>query len=145
MGIRLQSRFSQGLLQEFCHFQSYTKELSLLFLLKSDGTECILVMNPNVKFCKLTAANLSSNVDGNIFGKSLSATGNRNSMNGTIMNTANGMRRSKSCVVRRSWEHPQCLRLLELNTTYLSLFTPSQSFSLQDLPLKSRRYPDLRH
>lgn len=52
---------------------------------------------------KLTAAYLSSNVEGSIFGKSLSATGKRNSMNGTIMKTEKGTSRSKSCVVRFNW------------------------------------------
>ena len=49
-----------------------------------------------------TAANLSSNVEGSMFGKSLRATRSRNSIKGTTMKTANGITRSKSRVVRRS-------------------------------------------
>ena len=51
-----------------------------------------------------TAANLSSNVEGSMFGKSLSATGRRNSMKGTMMNTEKGTRRRISCVVRFNWD-----------------------------------------
>jgi hypothetical protein len=46
---------------------------------------------------------LPSKVDGNILGKSFNATGRRSSMNGTITNTENGIRRNKSVVVRRSY------------------------------------------
>lgn len=53
---------------------------------------------------ELTAAYLSSNVEGNIFGKSLSATGRRSSMNGTMMNTEKGTSRNRSWVVRFSWK-----------------------------------------
>lgn len=52
---------------------------------------------------ELTAAYLSSNVEGNIFGKSLSATGRRNSMNGTMTKTEKGTSRNRSCVVRFNW------------------------------------------
>lgn len=48
----------------------------------------------------LTAAYLSSNVEGSIVGNNFKATGRRNSMKGTIINTEKGMSRSKSCVVR---------------------------------------------
>jgi hypothetical protein len=47
-----------------------------------------------------TAANLSSKVEGSMLGKSLSATGRSSSMKGTMMKTAKGTRRNKSCVVR---------------------------------------------
>ena len=53
--------------------------------------------------CGLTAANLSSKVEGSAFGKTLSTTGMSSSMNGTITKTANGMSRSRSCVVRFSY------------------------------------------
>lgn len=52
----------------------------------------------------LTAAYLSSNVDGSMLGKSLSATGRRSSMKGTIRNTEKGTNRSRSCVVRFNWK-----------------------------------------
>jgi len=54
-----------------------------------------------IKF--LTAANLSSNVEGSIFGNNFNATGRRSSINGTTMKTENGTSLSKSCVVRLSY------------------------------------------
>ena len=51
---------------------------------------------------KRTAANLSSNVDGNIFGKSFKATGSKNSMKGTMTKTEKGIKRRRSLVVRLS-------------------------------------------
>jgi hypothetical protein len=50
----------------------------------------------------LTAANCPSKVLGSIFGKSLSATGSKSSMKGTIRKTENGINRSRSPVVLRS-------------------------------------------
>lgn len=52
--------------------------------------------------CFSSAANLSSNVEGSILGKSLMATGRSSSMNGTITKTENGMSRNRSVVVLRS-------------------------------------------
>lgn len=43
---------------------------------------------------------LSWNVDGSMFGNSLRNTGNKNSMNGTMMKTANGTSLNISAVVR---------------------------------------------
>lgn len=51
----------------------------------------------------LTAAYLSSNVEGNMLGNNFKATGRSNSINGTTIKTANGTRRNKSCVVRLSY------------------------------------------
>ena len=51
----------------------------------------------------LTAANLSSNVEGSMLGNNLRATGNNSSMNGTMMKTANGTSLRMSCVVRLSY------------------------------------------
>ena len=47
----------------------------------------------------LTFSLAVSKVEGSIPGKSLRATGSRNSMKGTIMNTENGNRRKRSLVV----------------------------------------------
>lgn len=44
----------------------------------------------------LTAANLSSNVEGSMLGNNLSATGRRNSMKGMMIKTANGTSLTKS-------------------------------------------------
>jgi len=63
----------------------------LLFLTnKIENIERIEIMSER------TAAYLSSKVDGSILGKSFNATGRRNSMNGTMMKTENGIRQSKS-------------------------------------------------
>lgn len=61
----------------------------------SPPTKTMKILNFE-SFAILTAANLSSNVEGNMFGKSLRATGSKNSMNGTITKTAKGtsLRRS---------------------------------------------------
>ena len=50
----------------------------------------------------LTAANLSSNVDGSMLGNSLRATGSKSSMKGTMTKTANGISLSRYVVVRLS-------------------------------------------
>jgi len=50
----------------------------------------------------LTSLNLSVKVEGSMLGKSLSATGRRSSMNGTMRKTEKGMSRSRSVVVRLS-------------------------------------------
>ena len=49
-----------------------------------------------------TFLDLSSNVLGSIFGKSLMATGSMNSMNGISRNTKNGTNRKMSAAVRRN-------------------------------------------
>lgn len=45
-----------------------------------------------------------SNVDGNMLGKSFTATGSRNSMKGTTTKTRKGTRRKRSAQIRRNWK-----------------------------------------
>ena len=51
---------------------------------------------------RITFEVLSSNVLGNIFGNSLTATGSKNSMNGIIRKTITGTNRNKSATVLRN-------------------------------------------
>lgn len=52
-----------------------------------------------------SSANLSSNVEGSMLGKSLRATGRRNSMKGTMIKTENGISLSKSPDVLLSYSY----------------------------------------
>lgn len=52
----------------------------------------------------ITLMDWVSNVDGNMLGKSFTATGSRNSMNGTTTKTRKGTRRKRSAHIRRNWE-----------------------------------------
>ena len=76
----------------------------LIFLVISEKWEftpfwkCI----SNVSTTHNTFLDLSSNVLGSIFGKSLTATGNMNSINGISKNTKNGTKRKMSEAVRRN-------------------------------------------
>ena len=87
--------------------------------------------------CGLTAANLSSNVDGSAFGKTLSTTGMSSSMNGTITKTANGMSRNRSCVVRFSYTwHERGVRCRLRDAAYLPALSPRQALAMEQLPLQ---------
>jgi hypothetical protein len=87
---------------------------------------------------------------GSMFGNSLSATGSSSSMNGTITNTANGMSRSRSCVVRLSYR-AVCLvmassvREEEEKGAHLPALTPGEAPAAEDLELEARRDADLGH
>lgn len=76
-----------------------------------------------------------------MFGKSLSATGSRNSMNGMITNGRKGINRSRSVVVRRSFYVSYC-HISQSTATHLTPLTPGQSPSIQHLPLQLRTDPD---
>ena len=62
----------------------------------------LIAESVNCKAKLLTTLDLSSKVLGSMLGKSLIATGKRNSMNGTIRNTEKGTNRNKSAAVRRN-------------------------------------------
>lgn len=101
--VGFETGFTESFLQEFGHFKTNAKEFPTLLFLCSHHSQ-----NGKLVICiwdGLTAAYLSSNVDGSILGKSLSATGSRISMNGTMTKTAKGMRRRRSVVVRFNCSH----------------------------------------
>lgn len=65
-----------------------------------------------------------------MFGNSLSATGNRNSIKGTIMNTANGTSLKISAVVRVNWLRSRRDKLLppaSLSSNREQIFTSAHS------------------
>lgn len=73
---------------------------------------------------------LSWKVDGNMLGNNLRATGNKNSMKGTIMNTANGTSRKISAVVRVNWVRSRRDKLLppaSLRSNREQIFTSAHS------------------
>lgn len=78
---------------------------------------------------KLTAANLSSKVDGSMLGNNLSATGSNNSMNGTMTNTANGMSRRMSVVVRLSCRRSRLVKDSPCSNFHWSLDAILTSFA----------------
>lgn len=89
----------------------------------------------------LTAANCPSNVLGSMLGNSLSATGKSSSMNGITKNGTNGINRSRSPVVRRSFRSAEitCPR----RNTHLTALSPRQRLSAQHHPQQLSRDLDL--
>lgn len=71
-----------------------------------------------------------------MLGKSLRATGSRNSMNGIRTKGRNGIKRSRSPVVRRSWIVSPRQAIAQGINTYLSSFSPGQGGALQHLVLQ---------
>ena len=81
-----------------------------------------------------------------MLGKSLSATGRRSSMNGTMRKTEKGMSRSRSVVVRLSYTRTSALvrgRQRQGEETHLTVFTTSELFSDNQPSNQTRRNPDL--
>lgn len=73
---------------------------------------------------------LSWKVEGNMLGNNLRATGSRNSIKGTIMNTANGTSRKISAVVRVNWVRSRRVKLLppaSLRSNREQIFTSAHS------------------
>jgi hypothetical protein len=104
-----QSALADGLLQEFGHLDPHPEDFTLFLVLHQHTHNmrgsAIGVAKSTAGGCMLTAASLPSNVLGNMLGNNFRATGNSNSMNGTIKKTENGINLNRSLVVRRS-----CLR-----------------------------------
>jgi hypothetical protein len=96
---------------------------------------------------ELTAAYLSSNVDGSMLGNSFSATGRSSSMKGTTMNTANGTSRRRSCVVRFNCSAKNILAFgwMWLKISCLPSLSPRERISVQNLPLQASGDAHLGH
>ena len=69
-------------------------------------------------------------------------------MNGTMMKTANGIRRNKSCVVRRSYTRATGV-IIQIQiysgrcATYLPSLSAREGLALENLPLEACRNADL--
>lgn len=105
--VRPESTFGDGLLEELGRVDSDSEELSLLLLLRFQAR----IRQPRVSESSreydfhwegLTAANLSSKVEGSMLGKNLRKTGRRSSSPGMRTKTEKGRRRRRSTVVRLS-------------------------------------------
>ena len=97
---------------------------------------------------QFTPDDLLSYVLGNILGNSLRATGNNNSIKGTMTKTANGTKRKMSDVVRRNyewsevkdWRHNRCIKYKSTWRASLRVkYPPFNSFhvSLEEIRISS--------